>query len=440
MLFFDDNTNLMISRMGCLYTNASLWMQLWGLAMGSWNTWKRSFRNSWMHIQTTCPAMCAKVTLWLMGLMGLEFGDLVVEGSRSFAGLEWPDDLDFHQISWGFIMLYIQYIDIQCHTYTDTHAFIMSLYQLLNMFKLLSAAEITMMLSSNWPWSSSRISMRGLANVSLQLKWGLWKVACDAFPLCRAALDPDNDSWERWEGPAQRDPKESHEVILKLLRCHSRQIAMIPCWIPETEILFICPSTEVHWISDLSQLAVSKHNAQVRSSSWDAHGSFGGRQGIIIDYAMPKILGLSTLGSVKLGSLSHGRTWNPTYADDFDCKKHEETYEKMNFVHPCVVRRDWNYQWILHLALYCKGLHLKSCSCSSMIFRSYRSCKRSSCDCDVQEFRQHLGASRGFGYWNALFVLPLWMQRFSWQPHDLQWCGCEESQEEDPEIYWSCWW
>ena len=28
MLFFDDNTNLMISRMGCLHTNASLWMQL----------------------------------------------------------------------------------------------------------------------------------------------------------------------------------------------------------------------------------------------------------------------------------------------------------------------------------------------------------------------------------------------------------------------------
>ena len=318
-LRIDDNTVTWWSVVCGLFV-----MQLWGLAMGSWNTWKKSFRNSWMHIQTTCPAMCAKVTLWLMGLMGLEFGDLVVEGSRSFAGLEWPDDFwEFHQISWGFIMLYI-YRHIQWHTYTDTHAFIMSVYQLLNMFKLLSAAEITMMLSSNWPWSSSRISMRGLANASLQLKWGLWKVACDAFPLCRAALDPDNDSWERWGGPAQRDPKESHEVILTLLRCHSRQIAMIHCWIPETEILLICPSTEVHWISDLSQLAMSQHNAHVRSSSWDAHGSFGGRQGIIIDYAMPKILGLSTLGSVKLGSLSHGRTWNPTYAHDFDCntKKH----------------------------------------------------------------------------------------------------------------------
>ena len=50
--------------------------------------------------------------------------------------------------------------------------------------------------------------------------------------------------------------------------------------------------------------------------------SFGGRQGIIIDYAMPKILGLSTLGPVKRGSLCHGRTWSPTYAHDLDCKKH----------------------------------------------------------------------------------------------------------------------
>jgi len=79
----------------------------------------------------------------------------------------------------------------------------------------------------------SKISMRGLAKVSLPRKWGLWKVACDAFPLCCAALDPDNDSWERWGGPAQLDPNESHKVISTFLRCHSQQIPMIPCWTPE---------------------------------------------------------------------------------------------------------------------------------------------------------------------------------------------------------------
>ena len=207
----------------------------------------------------------------------------------------------------------------------------------------------------NWPCSLSKIfqtSMRGLAKVSLPLKWGLWKVACDAFPLCCAALDPDNDSWERWGGPAQLDPNESHEVIFvsTMPLTTDTHDTLLNSW--DGSILLTCPSTEVHWISDLSQLAVSQHKyAQVWSSSWGCSRmlSFGGRQGIIIDYAMPKILGLSTLGPVKRGSLCHGRTWNPTYAHDLDCKKHMKRNMCIYiyiYLHPCVVRRDWKNQWI----------------------------------------------------------------------------------------------
>lgn len=39
-------------------------VQLPGLAMGSWSTWRSSFRSSWTPIRMIWPATCAKMLLW----------------------------------------------------------------------------------------------------------------------------------------------------------------------------------------------------------------------------------------------------------------------------------------------------------------------------------------------------------------------------------------
>ena len=40
------------------------YLQLPGLVMGSWSTWRSSFRSSWMPIRRIWPATCAKMLLW----------------------------------------------------------------------------------------------------------------------------------------------------------------------------------------------------------------------------------------------------------------------------------------------------------------------------------------------------------------------------------------
>lgn len=185
----------------------------------------------------------------------------------------------------------------------------------------------------------SKISMRGLAKVSLSLKWGLWKVACDAFPLCCAALDPDNDSWERWGGPAQLDPNDA---------THNRP--MIPCWIPETDWYFwhvqalkciefqicgsvtaqVCTSTvlQLGMLTDAVIWRSARHHYRLRHA----------KDSRLIDLRI-----CETWIAVSWPSMEpHICSWSWL----------QETYEQMHvylyiiYLHLCVVRRDWNYQWI----------------------------------------------------------------------------------------------